>query len=80
VGKYAYKILVKKSKIKRSLWRPGHKSENNINMDLMDMCTGFLYLTIMGSCEYSNELSSSMKGRKFLNQLSDLTPKEGLCM
>jgi hypothetical protein len=38
-GKSAYKVLLKKCKTKRLLRRPGRKLENNINMDLTDMCT-----------------------------------------
>jgi len=65
VGKNAFKIL------KRLLKRSEHKSEDNINMDLTDIYTGFLSLTIMGSCEYTNQLLSSMRGGKFLNYWSD---------
>jgi len=41
-------------KTKRLRKRPEHKSEDNINMYLTDIYTGFLSLTITGSCEYTN--------------------------
>jgi hypothetical protein len=34
---------------------------------------------VAGCCEYGNEPSGSIKGEEFLNKLSDLTSREGLC-
>jgi hypothetical protein len=70
-NKNAYKTLVRKSEGKRPFRKSRNRWEDNNKMDLkqdMRLWTGLIWLGIgtMGS----NESSSSIEGRKFLDQVS----------
>jgi hypothetical protein len=71
-------IFVQKPEGKILLHRPRRRWEGNIQMSSKNMIIGCgLYSSgpgdgpQAGSCENSNELSRSLKGGKFLDQLSE---------
>jgi len=39
-GRVLYRVLVGKPEVKRPLWRPRHRWEDNINMDLQEVVGG----------------------------------------
>jgi hypothetical protein len=73
-GRGAYSVLVGKSEVRRPLVRPSHKWEDNIKMDLRKVGWDWHGLDrsgsgqgqVVGSCECSDELSSSIKCEEFL--------------
>jgi hypothetical protein len=72
----AYKILVRKLEGKGPVRRPKGTWENNIKMDLKEIeCEPDISNSgknlMVGSCEHSNELSGSIKGGEFLDQMNE---------
>jgi hypothetical protein len=75
----AHKILVGKPEGKRHLQRYRHRQEGNIRMDLREIGSGRCELDASGlrqgpamdSCEHSSESLCSIKGRDFLDCLSE---------
>jgi hypothetical protein len=73
----SYKVLVKKSEVKRPLGRTRRRWENNIKMDLHEVgCGGYGlnragsgYGQVTGCCECGNEPSGSIKCGEFLDSL-----------
>jgi hypothetical protein len=68
-------MLAAKPKGKGPLGRPRHRWENN-KMDLKEIRFGmYLYGSgegpVAGSCEYGSKISSSIKGREFVDWLSN---------
>jgi hypothetical protein len=55
--------------------RPRYREEKDIRMDLREIepeGANWMHLgSVVGSCEHGNEPLGSIKGRKFLDQLSD---------
>ena len=70
-GRGVHRVLVGKPEGKRPLGRPRRRWEDNIKMDLQEVGgveTGWSWLRIgTGTCEYSNELSGSIKCGEFLD-------------
>jgi hypothetical protein len=69
----AYRVLVVKSDGERPLGRPRHKWKDNIKMDLERLDGGHRldrsgsgWGQVVGSCEYSEEPSGSIKCGEFL--------------
>jgi len=63
----AYRVFEGKLEGKRQLWRPRHRCDDNIQMDLQEVrrehgrdCSG------SGFCDYGNEPSGSKKCGEFL--------------
>jgi len=68
----SFKVLVGKPERQKPLERLGHKWENNNRLDLTEIgLDGLGWFHLIGSCEHGKEPSGSMKGGKFLDQLSD---------
>jgi hypothetical protein len=70
-GTNVHKVLVRKSKRKKSLGRLSHGCECNIQLYLKDVQwagVGWIHISV-GFCEESNELSGSHKIQKLLYQL-----------
>ena len=74
-GRGVHKVLVGKPEGKRPLGRPRHRWEDNIEMDLEEVgrgCGDWMELAqdrgeLVGTCEYGNELSGSIKCGEFLD-------------
>ena len=63
-----HKVLVGKPEGKRLLGRPRCRWEDNIKMDLEEVGRGCGdWMEVAGACEYSNELSGSIKCGEFLD-------------
>ena len=61
-GRVVYRVLVGKPEGKRPLWRPRHRWEDNIKMDLQEVgCGGMDWFELAGTCECSNEPLGSIK-------------------
>jgi hypothetical protein len=70
-------FLVGKPKGNRPLRRHKHRWEDNIRIDLRET-DGSGYRQVADYCEHGNEPSDSIKGREFLDSMSDyLLPKKG---
>ena len=85
-----YRVLVGKPEGKRPFVRPRRRWEDNIKMDLQEMgCergyglerAGSGQRQVAGICECGNGHPGSIKGREFLDKLTDgwLASQEGLC-
>jgi hypothetical protein len=75
-GTNIHKVLVRKSKRKKSLGRLSHRCECSIQLYLKEVqwaCMDWIHLSV-GFCEESNEPSGSHK-----IQLTSLPPEEELC-
>jgi hypothetical protein len=75
VERSAYRVLVEKSKGRRSLGRSTHRWEDimmehlEVGWGSMDWINGSGYGQVAISCECGNELSGSKKCGEFLDQL-----------
>jgi hypothetical protein len=70
----AYRVLVGKPEGRRPLGRPKRRWEDSNKIDLREVGwgngldrSGSEYEQVADSCEYGNELSGSIKCRKFLD-------------
>ena len=73
-GRGMHRVLVRKPEGKSPLGRPRRRWEDNIRMDLQEVggvCGDWMELaqvgTDGGTCEYSNELSGSIRCGEFLD-------------
>jgi hypothetical protein len=70
--KGVYRFLVGKPEGKRPLWRPRHRWEDNIKMDLQEVgCGGMDWIHLAGTCECGNEPSGSIKCGAFFDEVKN---------
>jgi hypothetical protein len=70
-------VLLGKPEVKRPLGRPKHKWKDNIKMDLHKEIWGVMDWIdlaqdrdkMVGTCKHGNELSGTIKCRKFIEKL-----------
>ena len=74
-GRVVHKVFVGKPEGRRQRWRPRHRWEDNIKMDLQEVGRGLWgldgvglgYGQLAGACEYGDELWGSIKCGEFLD-------------